>query len=400
MKKLSILLFCLISIPSFSQLRFIQAENIEDYETIIKTVQQNKNLLFVAVHDGSGDFKRMYNDGIFNDGPLVNSAQAYTSVAISIDDEMGERFTDIFAVDEAPSFFIMNDQEFVLDMLPGYQTALQLRTALAKASQQPYRYDSLVKAYQAYALSDKEWVEFLELYALNFDFKNTAELALEYLNSKNTKELLQMPALDLMLQYGVDLETPYPNLVKNNLSVIKSVKPDFDYIAFLNTGLEYNFDLALLNADSNLVELICRELVISPMVPADSLSYEHLEVKREFASQTEIFGPFAKAFLREMDKTAPNIAANLLFDEAYEIVENYNSSSALSAALVFADLSDTKLASFRAKMLKAYIAYLQEEFVKADTFLGEARKFVKSSEQLRSLEKLQKIVDADQEKLK
>ncbi|QNR23738.1 hypothetical protein [Croceimicrobium hydrocarbonivorans] len=393
MKNLYILILSLLSLGASAQLRFLQADDFEDYELVLKSARQNHHLILMAVHDRSGDFRQMYDDGVFNDAGLNQAAKAYTTVAIDIQKPMGERFESIFSLNDLPAFYIMNEEEFVLDVLSGYQSAQDLRSAMAEAAKAPFLYDTLVQAYQAKALNDQQWLKLLELYAMNFDFRNTTHLAQEYLNGKSESELLQQPAALILSQYGVSLETIYPTLIISNTSALRKSVPKFELSDFLNTAIEYNLDLAIVSKDSLLCENICEKLVVPPLFPKDSLEVMRMNIRREFAWQSGQFALYTEAFIKKQDSKAPGMAASLLFDEAYDIVENFNSTSALNAALKMANRSDEKESSFRAKMLKAYIAYLQEDSEQAKLFLQDARSQVKSPQQLRNLDKLQELVN-------
>lgn len=397
MKNYLLLLLALFSFQLPAQLRLLQVDDFEDYEIALKTVRQNHNLIFVAVHDGGGALLKMYNDGVFKDPQVLNAAKPYTSIAIDAENSMGERFASLFKLDQYPSFYIMNEQEFVLDVLSGYQSAADLTKALAKAAKAPFRYDSLLVAYQAHTLTDAEWIELLELYALNFDFRATTRLAQEYLNTKSETELLSPPTATILSQYGLHLETVYPQLVIDRAQVLESKIPDFDLPSFLYAAIDFNLDLAIVSEDSLLCENICETLVIEPLASTpDSLRTLKLNIRREFAWQSGHFALYAQAFKKQADRKNPGMAATELFDEAYEIVENFNESSALGAAFTLAQASDDKENSFRARMLKAYIAYLQKDQDQAQNLLQEARSQIKNPEQLRSLEKLQGLVNEAQ----
>ncbi|MCR9153723.1 MAG: hypothetical protein NXI09_06415 [Bacteroidetes bacterium] len=392
MKKLLALLLSLTTLGATAQIRFLQVGDIEDYELVLKSARQTNQMLLVALHDGSGNFRKMYSDGIFDNPGVQQNATPYLKMAINIQEPMGARFSQIFSISEFPSFFLMNDQEFVVDVLEGYQSSNDLQKALGDASKEPYRYDSLLVKYNQHSLSDKEWIEILELYALNFDYAQTVRLAQEFFNEHNEADLLQKPYAPLLAQYGVNLETSYPQLTISNASLVKQNASNFNLEDFLDLAIEYNLDRAIISGDSSMVETICQNLLVEPLVKKDSFSYARLALHREFAMQSEKFGLYTEAFIQHHQKEAPSTAADFLFDEAYEIVENFNSASALSSALKMANASDQKLASFRAKMLEAYIAYLQKDYKTSDRFIQEARPLIKTPEQLRSLEKLQGLI--------
>lgn len=398
MKSLAIVLFALISFNLSAQVRFLQVNDLEDYELVLKTARQSNTMLLIAVHDGGGAFRQMYLDGVFDDAGLEAEMRPFTNMAIDADDEMGERFQQLFATSELPAFYIMNDQEFVMDVLQGYQQINDLKQALSKASAAPYRYDSLLVKYNDHSLSNAEWVELLDLYSLNFDYGRTVILAQEFLNAQEEADLLQKPFVGVLSQYGLNLETPYPLLVRSNAATINMAIPNFDLKRFLQVSIEYNLDRAILGNDSLMLARIDKELLVAPLVSADSSEFLKLNIYREFAWQTKLFETYTNAFLEAMNPKAPSVAANILFQEAYEIVENFNTSSALKGAMAMAEASDKKQVSFRAKMLKAYIAYLQKDLNQANVLLQEARPQIKTPEQLRSLEKLQGLISEDSKK--
>lgn len=398
MKSLIIVLFALISLKLGAQVRFLQVNDLEDYELVLKTARQSNTMLLVAMHDGGGAFRQMYIDGVFDDASLEAEMRPFTNIAIDESDEMGERFQQLFVTRQLPTFFIMNDQEFVMDVLQGYQDIGTLKSALYKASRAPYRYDSLLVKYNNQSLSNKEWVELIELYALNFDFGRTVVLAQEFLNAHEEADLLHKPQVSILSQYGLNLETPYPLLVKSNAATIEKALPKFNLEEYLQTAIEFNLDRAILGQDSLILAKIDTELIGPPLVSADSSEFLKLSIYREYAWQSKRFETYAATFIKAMQSRATSISANLLYQEAYETVENFNSRSALKGAMAMAEASDNKQNSFRAKMLKAYIAYLQKDLPLSNTLLQNARPQIKTPEQLRSLEKLQALIEEDSKK--
>jgi len=400
MKSFFILLFTIAFIPLSAQLRLLQIDDFEDYEIALKSAQDNENLLLVCLHNGGTELRKMYQDGVFNDMGLLNAAKAYTSIAIDVNEPMGERFTKLFVPENLPMFYLMNKDEFVLEQLEGYQSAAQLSKAMQESALEPYRYDTLLLGYQAHALNDAEWIELLELYSYNFDFRATTRIAQQFLNRKSEAELLEKNTAIILSEYGLNLETIYPQFVINRAEQIQTIVPGFKLKDFLNTAIDFNLNLAISSGDSLLCESICESLVIAPVVKADSLREKRLTIRKIFAYESGRFQLYAEDFMKMMDRQAPSVASNLLYDEAYQLVEKFNEASALSAAMLLATKSTQKQASFRAHMLQAYIAYLQKDNSSAKGFLLEARKQIKNPEQLRNLDKLQALVDAAEKEAK
>lgn len=400
MKSFFILLFTIAFIPLSAQLRLLQIDDFEDYEIALKSAQDNENLLLVCLHNGGTELRKMYQDGVFSDMGLLNAAKAYTSIAIDVNEPMGERFTKLFVPENLPMFYLMNKDEFVLEQLEGYQSAAQLSKAMQESALEPYRYDTLLLGYQAHALNDAEWIELLELYSYNFDFRATTRIAQQFLNRKSEAELLEKNTAIILSEYGLNLETIYPQFVINRAEQILTIVPGFKLKDFLNTAIDFNLNLAISSGDSLLCENICESLVIAPVVKADSLREKRLTIRKIFAYESGRFQLYAQDFMKMMDRQAPSVASNLLYDEAYQLVEKFNEASALSAAMLLATKSTQKQASFRAHMLQAYIAYLQKDNSSAKGFLLEARKQIKNPEQLRNLDKLQALVEAAEKEAK
>ncbi len=395
MKKTLFLAFSFLSsITLWGQVRFIQTNSIEDYETVLATVKQQDKLLWVAVHKDQGDFRKMYFDGVFKDPQLDRMQRAYTPIAVNIDGEMGERLSTIFAFDEFPSFLIMNKDEFVLSQVEGYQSSKQLSDVLNEIAKNPYRYDSLLMKYNDNTLSDTEWRELLELYALNFDFNNTALLALEYFNAKEKSNLLNKADLPLLCAYGLDLETPYPLFILDQQDQIETIYPAFELKEFQMQAMEYNLGLAINNQAPELFTQALELFLKPPFVKEDSLDFYREAYHSAYAEESGDFSLYADLVIKKADAMAPVLAADLLFDEAYAISEDYNVKSSLKGAYTLASYSDQKEASYRARMLMAYLQYLMEDREKAKADLQKARKMVSDPKELQNVNKLEELIDS------
>ena len=392
-KTLSLILLCIFSTGLFAQVRFIQTHDLSDYETVLETVKQQDKLLWVAVYEEKGDFQKMFFNNVFKDKELIAISRAFTNVAINVEAEMGLRYQEIFAFDDLPAFLIMNKDEFVLAKLDGYQKASDLRSVLNEAARKPYHYDSLLVKYQAHSLNQSEWIDLLELYALNFDFNRTSLLALEYLNAYPNDSLLQSPSIEILAAYGVDIETPYPALVLNNLSTIKQKVASFNLNAYQAQAMDYNLDLAIQNKDAAVFTRAMNSFLQPPYCPTDSAKVCQENFHRLYAYKSGNFSLYHKMIQAKADAMAPILAANYLFEEAYEITEDYNSEEAKKAAFLLAKKSDEKQTSFKARMLMTYSQYLLEDFTQARIDLNRAKELIANPEELESFQKLEKLIE-------
>tara|TARA_R110002050_G_scaffold235524_2_gene371401 strand:- start:7551 stop:8765 length:1215 start_codon:yes stop_codon:yes gene_type:complete len=397
MNRIFTLLFSLLfSLSAFAQIRFIEVENIEDYQAVINTVQQRDKMMFVALHDDGGEFRKMFFDGVFSDPALVKASQNYTCLAIDLNEEMGARYTSIFELTEAPTFFLMNSEELVLKRLSGYITAADLSKNLKTTFQQKGEYDSLLVKYNKYQLSDSEWARLLEIYSLNFDFNKTSQLALEFLNTKSGSQLFAKPVAQVLASYGVDFETTYPMLVYKNQSSLKSSLGDFDFSNFFQACYSYNLDLAIENKDSVLLQKFVKEFVALDPAGKNSAIELSFGTYNIYGLETGHFETWKQGILQYGKLLQPaDSAAEFIFEAAYNLVEANNSDPALVAAHEAAKLSNQRLASFKSRMLVAYTSYLLEDFTAAKDQISDAVKMAKSADELRNATKLQGLVEEE-----
>ena len=392
------LISTLFSFSALAQVKFIQVENIDDYQAVINTVQQRQNMMFIVLHDDGGDFKKMFFDGVFSDLELVKSTKNYICVAIDINEEMGARYAGIFAIEKAPAFFIMNHEELVINRLEGYLSASELAKNLDETFQNRNEYDSLLLKYNQFSLSDQEWVRILEIYSLNFDYTKTSQLALEFINSKSGDELFKQPVVQILASYGVDFETNYPILVSNNQSRIKSAYPEFNFEDFFQACYTYNLDLAIANKDSLLLKRVVDDFVVLDPAGKQSAIELSLGTYNLYGTETGHYTTLKKGMLKfgKLIELADS-AGEYLFDAAYQLVENQNNDKAIEAAQEIAKLSDQRKASFKSRMLVAYTAYLLEDFESAKAYVSDAARMAKSSDQLRNATKLQGLIEEELE---
>jgi thioredoxin-related protein len=388
-----LLLSTIFSLPGFAQVKFIEVENINDYQAVINTVQQREKMMFVVLHDNGGDFRKMFFDQVFSDPSLVQSTKNYTCIAVDLNEEMGARYAGIFEIEKVPAFFLMNHEELVINRLDGYLSAKELTKTLNETFLNRNEYDSLLLKYNRFSLSDEEWVRLLEIYSLNFDYTKTSQLALEFINSKKGNELFKQPVVKVLASYGVDFETSYPMLVVQNQSRIKSSYAEFDFKDFFQSCYSYNLDLAIANKDSILLKKVIDEFVVLDPEGKQSAMELSMGSYNLYGTETEHYSTLKEGMLKFGKLIEPaDSASEYLFDAAYQLVENQNNDKAIEAAQEIAKLSDQRKASFKSRMLVAYTAYLLKDFELAEGYVSNAAKMAKSSEQLRNATKLQGLI--------
>lgn len=398
MKVVTLLLMLLTGCPGlFAQtVRFAEAENLKDYEKILELSREQEKMLFVALHDGGGQFKAMFDEGVFNSTALNNALSAYTAVAIDVRDEMGSRWIDLFPAVNLPAFYFLNDEEFLLHKAEGYQSTDSLVRMALRAEKMRHRYDTLLKSYNANALTTAQWKELIELHGLNFSFAQTSALAWEMLNAKSEAELLHEDLIPVLVEYGVDLETKYPAYIIKNQKAIASKLSDFDFGEYFERAYSYNLDLAILNNDSTLVNEIHSVLIPHDPDPEAKAGELTLATYRMFAEETENYSMWVEGAKKAADAMNDQQAiAKMYFDEGFDLADSYNSQGAVKAANALARLSVQKQLAYRPLMLESYTFYLLNNYTKALEQVKKAFQQASSSAEAQQASNLMKMIERE-----
>lgn len=393
MKIFRILPFLLFSIFSTAQeVRLAEVNSVEDYKTALKIAREKEKMLLVALHDGGGAFRKMFKDQVFSFPKVIRNLQPYQAMALDVRSAMGSRWVDLFPTAPLPNFYFLNEEEFLLRMHSGYLSADSLAYFAREATQQRYRYDTLVQAYQEGQLPHNGWQDLLRLHGLNFPFSKTLSLALEFLNDQPKTNLLTPPEARILENFGLDLETPYPAYVQEQQEKLQANLPNFEFADFYARAYSYNMDLAILNDDSLLLEELVEEWL--PYRPQESDSTQGLlGTYRLFARETGLWGQWAKGALRAAEAASrPDTAAQLLYREGFKLADQNDDTLAYRTALRLAQASQRYQPFFKAPMLGAYSALRSGAIAAARDQLEQARRLAQSSNQRASVQKLEKLI--------
>lgn len=387
---LPFLVFSILS--SAQQVRLAEVNSIEDYKTALKVAREKEHMLFVALHDGGGAFRQMFDNKVFAAPQVKNKLQPYMAMALDVRSDMGSRWVDIFPTAPLPSFYFLNEEEFLLRMHSGYLSADSLAYFAREASANRYRYDSLFQAYKQRKLSASQWQELLRLHGLNFPFSASLSLALEFLNGQPKDSLQTPPEAAILENYGLDLETPYPAYVQEHQQALEQNLPHFDFADFYARVYSYNLDLAILNEDSLLLETLMEQWL--PFRPQDNDTARGLlETYRLFARETGMWGQWAKGAFRRAEAAAqPDTAAQMLYREGFKLADQYEDTLAYQTAYQMAQKAMEYQPFFKAAMLGAYSALRSGAISAARADLEKARKLARSEKQTESVSKLEQLI--------
>jgi hypothetical protein len=394
-----ILIFTLSAIWAQNEVRLAKAETLEEYQTLLKIAREKENLLLVTLHQGSNTFRSMFEAGVFKEPNLVSEMQNYTTIAIDVRDAMGAQWVSLFPADSLPTFYFLNNQEFLLAKLEGFQNPEKLRETANQAKINEERYEELLKKYNANNLDKEEWIELIDLYSLNFSFTETTRLVNEFLNNLAKADLLSPTIAPLLNTYALTLENQYLAFVIENRKALSNVLPSFKYSNFYERAYSYNLDLAVINEDTVLLQKIIDFLI--PASPLDAQKRTELWVgaNKLFAEETKQYSYYVKAVLKQAENIKePQKEAAFLFDEGFTLADNHNETSAIEAANKLAKASLTKAETYKAKMLESYTSYLLKNFDLATEQARKAMALSENSKEVRQASGLLKMIESEKEK--
>ncbi len=393
MKNLSYTLFFLL-LSFFSvqgqKVRFYDVKTVEQYQQVLEEAMNADKMMFLVIYQDGDAFYRMQKDDVFANQTLATAYQSTIPLAVDIYSDMGGRLAESFPIDSLPSFLYLTTEEALVLVEKGYHNVAQLTAALTRAKAAALRFSELQKKYSDKSLTPQEWVELLQFHALNFSFRETEYLAVGFLNGLNNAQLLSPEIVPITATYGVDLETKYPKLIIDNRQKVSAY---IDYPTFYESAYSYNFDRAVASDDTVLLEKIVTIMVPnSPDKEADKKVLA-FETRKVFASETQLFSVWKRAALeRGKSMEGDSARAGFLFEEAFEIADNFNSADAKLTARQLANAANKAEADFRYKMLESYMAYLMEDYMEADALVKEAKFMADDDNSQRKAAGLQQMI--------
>ncbi|HAD97398.1 MAG TPA: hypothetical protein DCG19_08320 [Cryomorphaceae bacterium] len=356
------------------QIDFDEAEDIEEYQQWVEKARADSSMLFVMLSDERNvNQQRMEADDALNDAAFIASVSGYKALRIPVRSEMGARWVQLFPSNQMPAFYFLQEDELLLQIRSGYQTSTQLREAALKAKSLRGTYSQLSSQYGGSALTIAQWKQLLYLHGLNFPFRETLDLALEFMNGLKETQLMSPEVLPVLVQYGVDLETKYPEMLINNRKNISAQLPEFDFNNFIASAYSYNLDLAVASEDSVLLEKLLNKII---PLSDDSLTTPgdmRFETQKLYAEETGQFSVLKDGVLEfTADMENDSLKAEAIFDHAFDIADRFNTQPALKAARALATRANELNENFRYRMLEGYMAYLMKDYDDAEMLVRKA----------------------------
>ncbi len=380
----TILLSALSTPAVFAQVRFYDVKNFTQYQQVLEEGMNEDKMLFLVVYENGDEFYRMQKDDVFADPTLAGAYEATVPLAVDIYSDMGARLAEVFGIEKLPSFLYITSKEALVLVKTGYLNIGELASALREAEKAETQYATLQKKFVDNSLTSNEWLELIRFQSLNSGFNETRALATGFLNGLNNAQLLSQEIAPTMATYGIDLEYKYPQFIVENRAKLAD---KIDYKTFYQSAYSYNFDRAVASKDTVMLEKIVS--VLLPNSPEEAAKKEVLafETRKVFASETEMFTVWKRAAMQRAEFLDNDSAqAEFLFEEAFEIADNFNTKESNHAARQLAELAGTIRSDFSYKALEAYMAYLNKDYARANVLAQEAKTLARdASEQQKAV---------------
>jgi hypothetical protein len=119
---LSLLTVVSINIVSAQSVRFYQIDDLEDYTRVLELSVEENRLMFFVIFKDDGGFEEMIRGGVFRDDSLKATFEGFIPVAIYRQSEMANRLMESFGEKQLPTFYVMNQEEFLLNAAYGKQS--------------------------------------------------------------------------------------------------------------------------------------------------------------------------------------------------------------------------------------------------------------------------------------
>ncbi len=379
----TIILFLLtfsLGIANAQRLSVIEVSSFEQYQEVLAIAKAKNQLLFIILNETRVPLLgNMIENGIFKEPALIAELQKTVPCIMEVQEDMGARMVEVFAVDSVPAFLFLDTNETLLAMAQGNETSASILNTLNIAKQNRTLYPQLQDAYVNKTLTLAQWPQLLQVYTLNRPFIEAQQLVMEYLALQNKTQLLTESSVKYMMEYGLSLETKYPRFLLEHKEEAKKAYPLFNAQEFFTSTYNYNVDLAINNNDSMLLTTILNVLI--PLNGASNNDLIKLETSKLYAEETKNFTMYARAIMDYVrnGKDTLTDTAEFIYDEAFYLADSFKEDEAQAASKNLALEAFKLKTDFRYKMLAGYMSYKLGDYT-------EAQKLVTTAQALTDLE--------------
>ncbi len=374
---LSVALIIILHLDAQAQrrVRFIEVDNIEEWEDILELSRNNKRLMFINVCSPWSEVCTYMRSNTFRDRELARFlGNDYIPVYIQGDSEFGSVWSDRYDVSAFPMMFYMTPGERIVARLEGFQETATIMDSGKRAMTVYREYPRLRRAYIEGGLSPKGFRELINLELANEGPESARPLFNELISGKS-KDLWSNPEnLKLIVTFGsAPGEDIFSYVIENREQLL--MNDNFNKETYFENSFNHTMAIAVKNKDINLLKRAEEQLFLFTDLNSNEQREMIAEMYRTFHLQTGDWNAFREHV--EMMANSASSEETVLALEARFIIENFLEPDALNAAIKLMRKSIDMRDRFTKRQYLAD-AYLKlKDFDKAVAVLEEAKEKIR-----------------------
>lgn len=374
---LSLAFIILLQIDAFAQrrVRFIEVNNIEEWEDVLEMSKENKRLMFINVCSPWSEVCTFMRSNTFRDRELAGFlAEGFVPVYIQGDSEFGAVWTDRYDVNAFPMMFYMTPGERIVGQLEGFQERQTIIDSGKRAMTVYREYPRLRRAYIEGGLSSNGWRELINLELANEGSESARPLFNEFIADKPKDRWSNKKNIELIVIFGsAPGEVVFDYVASRRDQLV--VNEYFNSQTFFENSFNHTMAKAVRNKDTKLLNRAEEELFLFTDMGSDEQREMIGEMYRTYYLRIGDWEAF-KSHIKKIAKRGSS-EETVLALEARFIIENFLEPDALNVAL---DLMKQSIELRDRFTKRQYLAdaYLKlKQFDKAVKVLQEAKEKIR-----------------------
>jgi len=348
-----------LSLAFAEGISFQEIKSADDWQTALDKAGEQNTLLFVDLYtDWCGYCKKMDKEVFALDNVSEYFNGTFVNVKLDGESDFGAEIAASSQIEGYPTYIFFDAAGNKVDMITGYnpEDAFMEKSKDIQAGWQSFL--EVEEAFERGEISKEKLPTYLDgLVARNRE-KEAIKVAKEAFDKLSAAERMRSENHFLLLQAGKDLDGEEFKLVKSHTSKFDSMFMG----KFLENVYQYNLMQAIKHEDEDKLAAI-NEQVVTLYAQTDEEMEEgrFITKKLYFASLNnwERYEQLVEAYSEEKGNKG------ILYDEAYQIIENYQNKEAFTVAVGWLDTITEAEPNFEVYALKSYALGMMSEYERA-----------------------------------
>lgn len=364
-----------------SRIKFIEVDELDQWEKFLLLADQNKLGILVEICDYGSIGCAQMHAGAFRDRNLSNYInENFISISIPAESEFGKQFGVAFPVMAYPTYFFGSPDEVFFEKIEGVVSAELFSTVAKKSVIQATEYPQLIDAYFNDALTKSQWLNLLDITELNKGQLEAQALAREFMLVLDEKDLADTTYWPFITRFCVDENNAIFKTVKSNPELLKNAYQKFDMESYMTNVFNFNLSMAIFERDSFKMERQILEVL--PKMDLDSVPIEDLELRTRQTFFAETFSWDNYVMITKKYVVAKDTLKAQYFQAfAQQLLESYEEPEAIRAAEKLIDEAVALEKNFEILMLKAYLQANDNKIEAAQRTAFDAKKMAVNPQQ-------------------